>query len=208
MKKIVGALIAVLISSCQIHWERPLYEDYAAWSSVNRDGTWTHAAETAVSATSLADQVPKDVQKFCPGYSELDTDFKIMFWAGLLSAMAKYESNFNPSTKYTERIKDKHGNSVVSRGLLQISIESANLNYSCKISKAKDLHDPATNLSCGARILSTWVELDGVVAYTDSGINGGARYWSVLRPVSDTLPKISAITRKFSFCGISVASHR
>ena len=203
MKGIALVLALVLISSCQIKRDRQIQDDYAAWSAVNTDRTWTRAAETAVSATTLTDQVPKDIQKFCPEYSALDTKFRTMFWAGLLSAMAKYESNFKPETAYTEKFRDHAGNNVVSRGLLQISIESANQKqYSCLISNSEDLHDPAINLSCGARILSRWIEADGVVAYSNGGNRGGARYWSVLRPALDILPKISAMTRELSFCSV------
>ena len=179
-------------------------KDYALWSEANQDGSWTQMAQQAVAATTLAGQNPKDIDKFCPKYSKLNKTFKNKFWVGLLSAMAKYESNFNPQTKYTEKFKDKTGKKVISRGLLQISIESANQKrYDCKIKAAKDLHGPATNLLCGAKILSSWVESDGVVAYHKAKNKGGARYWSVLRTSNPALKKISTMTRGLNFCGIS-----
>ena len=191
----------MILASCHISREQPPADDYAAWSATNRDGTWTRAAENAVAATSLPDQVPRDIRKFCARYSELRSDSRIMFWAGLLSAMAKYESSFNPETAFTETLRDSHGNNVISRGLLQISIESANQDrYACKAAAAKDLHDPVINLSCGAQILAAWVEADGAVTSTDGDIVGGARYWSVLRAPNPSLEKISAITRDFPFC--------
>ena len=203
VNRIVIALAIILLASCQISRRPPPIGDYAAWSATNRDGTWTQAAENAVSATSLSGQVPNDIQQFCPRYSSLLADSRVMFWAGLLSAMAKFESNFNPETAFTENLKDRNGQNVVSRGLLQISVESANQRrYGCKIVAAKNLHDPATNLACGARILSTWVEIDGVVAYANGVTAGGARYWSVLRTSSHSLDEIKAITRGFGFCAV------
>lgn len=203
MKRLVCILLIVLVSSCQVGQERPPGADYAAWSEASSDGSWTRVAESAVAATSLASQMPKDINKFCPAYSGLNGESRVMFWVGLLSAIAKYESNFTPGLKYTERLLDTNGNQVISRGLLQLSVESANQKrYACAPLAAEDLHDPATNLTCGARILSNWVEADGVVAHLDEEDVGGARYWSALRPSNDTLANISAITRGFGFCGV------
>ena len=200
---ITGALLVTLLASCEIVREQPPSEDYAAWSFVNRDGSWTQVTERAVAATSLSDQSPKDIQTFCPRYPTLEPDFRVMFWAGLLSAMAKFESNFNPETIFVEELRDGNGDRVISRGLLQLSIESAKQRrYGCKIAAAKDLHDPALNLSCGARILATWVEADGAVASVNGETTGGARYWSVLRASSRNREKVGAITRQFSFCAV------
>ena len=195
-------LILLFLNSCQFGGERPLSGNYAAWSTADQGGLWTRTAERAVSTTSLADQSPSDIQMFCPRYTALEADTRVRFWVTLLSAMAKYESNFDPGTAFTETLKDSAGNRVVSRGLLQLSIESANQKrYGCSIRHAQDLHDPAINLSCGARILSTWVEADGVVAYAGGGIGGGARYWSVLRPSNPDRERIRAITRGLGVCG-------
>ncbi len=201
MHRIAYALLAMLLVSCQTGREHSPGDDYAVWSAANTDGTWTRSAETAVRNTSLPRQVPKDIAAFCPRYPSLDSESRVMFWAGLLSAMAKFESNFNPETKFTEELRDSHKNRVVSRGLLQISIESANqARYACGIVAAKDLHDPAINLSCAARILSTWVELDDVVAATGRENTGGARYWSVLRHSNGRAARVRALTKELSFC--------
>ncbi len=201
VNRIIGAMLVMLLASCQIGREQAPPENYAAWSHVNGGGTWTQVTESAVAATSLSDQLPEDIQTFCPRYPTLGPDFRVMFWAGLLSAMAKFESNFNPETVFMEELRDGNGDRVISRGLLQLSVESAKQRrYGCKIVTAKDLHDPAVNLSCAARILATWVEADGAVASVNGETTGGARYWSVLRASSRNLEEIGAITRKFSFC--------
>ncbi len=176
--------------------------DYAAWRKVNKDGSWTAAAERAVQGTSLATLVPKDVQTFCPAYAGLDAAQRTRFWAGLLSAMARPESNFKPNTVYVEPdIRDADRQSVMSRGLLQISIESANQKaYSCAIKKAEDLHKVDVNLNCAARIMRYLVEKDGVVAAAAKPAVGGARYWSVLRAWRGHIDEIGGFTRGLDVC--------
>ncbi len=192
--------------------------DYAAWSDTNKDGSWTKAAEYAVAKSPLPRQVPKDIYYFCPTYAKLNQKERKKFWVGLLSAMAKPESNFRPQSYYTEKFTDAKGRRVVSRGLLQISIESANQQrYNCDIPTATLLHDPKVNLSCGVKILSKWVQSDGVIAKAQYAKKvpmpraqqqaskptnhfGGSRYWSTLREQHGHLPKIAEFTRTLPFC--------
>ena len=99
----------------------------------------------------------------------------------LFSALAKFESAYKPETFYKENFKDAKGNFVISRGLLQISQESAN-SYGCNITDAKQLHDPETNLRCGVRILNKWVGMDKKIEGGTTGKwFGASRYWSVFR---------------------------
>lgn len=177
--------------------------DYAAWSASNRDGSWTRTTESAVAQSGLVNMVPKDVQYFCPAYPGLNKSERQKFWVGLLSAMAKPESNFKPQRFYREKFRDSQGKSVVSRGLLQISIESANQKrYGCDIPYATKLHDPAVNLSCGVKILSKWVSTDGIIAKHNKprAHKGASRYWSTLRPQHGHLRAIADFTRNLSFC--------
>ena len=177
--------------------------DFAAWAKKNPDGSWTKTALEAVSTSLLASSIPDDIQRFCPAYQTLDTDKRNMFWVGLLSAMARPESNFKPATKFTESFSDSSGRKVISRGLLQISIESANQSrYGCNIKKAEDLHIPAVNLACSVKILSAWVRSDNVIATykIDSENRGGGRYWSVLRESQGHLPELAGFTSRLSFC--------
>lgn len=177
--------------------------DYAAWSDYNSDGSWTRATETAVSQSGLVKTVPADIREFCPRYQQLSTKERRKFWVGLLSAMAKPESGFKPEITYQERFKDGKGKRVISRGLLQISIESANQKrYDCDIPHAGLLHDPIINLSCGVKILAKWVKEDGVIASkTTSGTHkGGGRYWSTLRQQTGHLESIRNFTRDLAIC--------
>jgi hypothetical protein len=144
--------------------------------------------------------VPEDATTFCPKYTKLSSSQRKEFWAFLISAMTKYESSFKPETQYKEAFKDSKGNNVISRGLLQISIESAN-GYGCGFKTVSELHDPYANLSCGIRILNRWMSRDKRIAgKVDGGWRGGARYWSVLRSTNKPYSSIVAMTRKMSIC--------
>jgi len=205
MRKVFAAIVLpivlLLVTSCHVNSGKTPHADYAAWSQSNTDRSWTNAAERAVRETSLTRLIPHDIGRFCPTYSSGSAADRVEFWVGLLSAMAMFESDFDPATAFTERMQDRQGADVVSRGLLQISIESANQRrYAYNIGSADSLPDPATNIACGARILSSWVSKDGVVAYGEERNLGGARYWSVLRQTQSALPKIGALTRRLRAC--------
>lgn len=129
---------------------------------------------------------PSDAKTFCPSYSRLTYSQKKQYWTFMLSAMARFESNFNPETSFRESFRDGSGKRVVSRGLLQISMVSGN-DYGCGFRAEKDVHDPYQNLSCGIRILNRWMVYDKRIAGKVSDIwRGGARYWSVLREGNKT----------------------
>ena len=201
MRRLIALLVLTALTACQVGGDQRPQADYASWSVVNRDGSWTAAAEAAVRGTSLPAASPADIRSYCPGYPGLGKENRVKFWVGLLAEMAEYESDLNPQTEFKETLRDSQGNYVVSRGLLQISIESANQKrYSCGISAEQDLHDPATNIQCGAKILSSWVSTDGVVASNDGSNLGGARYWSVLRSKNSSAADIRKNTSKLRFC--------
>lgn len=123
---------------------------------------------------------PDDIDLFCPNYNNLNREGKSMFWIQLIASMTEFESGFRPETSFTESFRDSQGDLIVSRGLLQISIESAR-GYDCDLRNAQDLHDAQRNLECGIRIMNRWVMRDGRIAGNINGWKGGARYWSVLR---------------------------
>lgn len=119
---------------------------------------------------------PVDFKEFCSN-PRVDP---ISFYVMVISAMSRFESGFKPATSYTEGFKDAKGKLVISRGLLQLSQESAN-GYGCNITDAKQLHDPETNLRCTVRILNRWVARDKRLGGIDRTNGGAARYWSVMR---------------------------
>jgi len=124
---------------------------------------------------------PKDVAAYCANYENLSLADRKNVWVYFLSAMTELESSHKPETRFTEAFDDAQGNKVISRGLLQLSIESGN-GYGCGLKNAEELHDPLVNLNCGLRILNRWIGRDGVISGKEgTAWRGGARYWAVLR---------------------------
>lgn len=174
------------------------------WESANSDGVnWTAHVMSKLDTlgVDMVDSLPADFKTFCPKYDKLTYTQKKEFFTYLMSAMTKYESTFDPTEFYREAFNDSSGNPVISRGLLQISIESAN-SYGCGFTNAQQLHDPYLNLNCGMRILNRWIgQRDFRIAgKVNDGWKGGARYWSVLRTTSGSYAKIVALTNSTSLC--------
>lgn len=142
---------------------------------------------------NLLNKVPADAEKFYPGFSRLDHEGRKAFWLMFISSLIQYESNYDPATTYQESFKDNAGANVISRGLLQISVESGNGSYyRCGVTTTS-LHDPVTNLRCGVKIMNYWMGRDGVIT-SKSGDTwlGIARYWGPMRKDE----KVSAIALK------------
>lgn len=159
----------------------------ARWEASQRDGAkWSQYVfqQVPVLGKDLLARAPADIASFCPGYSDLNTADKKNFWVYFLSAMTQLESGHRPEVSFQEAFNDSQGNPVISRGLLQISIESGNA-YGCGFRNEQEVHDPYKNLDCGLRILNRWIGRDGVISGGGSGAwRGGARYWAVLRKES------------------------
>jgi hypothetical protein len=188
----------------------------ALWDTANINGKyWTTYVQNAVQTYApVLMNGATDVTSFCPAYKSLSTLNKLNFWSQLIAAMAKYESGFNPVSRYTESTMGTDpvtGKQIVSEGLLQLSYQDER-NYSgvlpagvCDFNYAKDkllsstdirrtILDPKTNLTCGVFILGRQVTRYGKI-----GITSGA-YWSVLRPSGSTLAKIKALTNATPIC--------
>jgi uncharacterized protein YraI len=171
------------------------------WDGKHADASrWSQYTADAIAqyGSAMRTKRPSDVASFCPNYANLDEKGRTQFWVGLVAAIARYESNYNPNTRYQENFKDSSGTAVVSRGLLQLSAESAR-NYGCSVSSGAALHDAKVNLTCGVRIINHWLAQDGVISAQTSDWRGAARYWAVLRK-SSTLGPIRAMTRGLSVC--------
>lgn len=109
--------------------------------------------------------------------------------AQAVSILSKYESSFKTGEQFTESFNDSKGNPVISRGLLQLSFESANQKaYSCGLKTPEDLHDAKINLSCGVKIVNYWLNKDHV--FFGEQKLGLGRYWSVGRNTSKSNIKI------------------
>ena len=202
-------VITLLVAGCYSNVNRlpPAGETAAAqWRwfdpSVNYDLLATLALESA--GSDLHRRLPTDVTAYCSAYPRLSMDQRRRFWRDLLAAIAWHESGHDTDLTYRERFTDNSGQRVVSRGLLQLSIESSRA-YDCPLDEAEQLHDPARNIDCAVRILDKWVGQDGVISRDGGGQPrqwlGGARYWSVLRR-STTRAAIQALMQQRPYCGI------
>jgi len=102
--------------------------------------------------------------------------------------MAKWESNWKPTTTYTEAFTDAKGRRVVSTGLFQISVESMG-GIGCKVTQA-ELLTPERNIQCAVKAFAHYVRKDSRIAGLGPGQwRGGARYWAVLRGSNDYTDK-------------------
>lgn len=148
-----------------------------AWGTSRQD--WTDHLVKEIKASNLKPSVKYPCKK---------VDQATCF-AHLVSIMAKFESGFKPEVEYKESFNDSKGNPVISRGLLQMSIESANQKaYGCGIKKEKDLHDPFVNLSCAVKIIAYQANRGGALMAEPK--IGCAAYYSVCRASSKSNKKI------------------
>jgi hypothetical protein len=150
---------------------------------------WTAASLTALQTYGavLPQSVPADIDTFCPGYRDASLEERRLFWTGLLSALAKHESTWNP------KVAGGGGRWI---GLLQISPGTARA-YGCKAQDPAALKDGAANLSCAIRIISRTVPRDGVVGA--SGRGGVAADWGPFTS-SEKRADIVAWTSKQTYC--------
>lgn len=197
----LSALLGCQSTNKNLIEDPPSKRPRMAWDGKHEEaGLWTEYAIQAVAETKLATAAPKDFSNWCPSYNVLSVEQKNIVFALLLSRMAQFESGFRPDTTFTEGFNDSKGKPVISRGLLQISIESAN-GYGCGIIDARELHNPKTNLSCGAKIVERWVLRDGVFSgKLGSKWLGVGRYWSVMRSRSGSYKKIQSWLKSHEVC--------
>ncbi len=159
------------------------------WDHRPEADLWTTRALAAVDAPSvnLPDVIPADIATWCPGYAEASQEEREAFWSGLLSALAKHESTWNP------RASGGGGQWI---GLLQIAPGTAR-HYGCEATTTAALKDGASNLSCAVRIAAVQVRRDGMVA--GGGAQGMGRDWAPFRNASKRAD-MSAWTRAQSYC--------
>lgn len=213
MKPSIALLLMLPLMACERGEKSPLPPAAASSSPIAFVADWDDRAEgaqwTAFTRAALATEgralrmiEPTDVAAYCPAYTTLSGEEREAFWLGLLSSMARFESDFRPTTSFQENFNDRTGKSVISRGLLQLSQESANSSlYRCGIEDSEELHDPRTNLNCAVKIMTALVSRDRTIgAQVDGRWRGGSAYWSVLRTTSGSNPKIRAYTNRMEVC--------
>ncbi len=147
---------------------------------------------------------PRDLRFWCPSYRRQSLEGRKAFYLGLISGIARYETDFRAHVKYLE------AGGHYSRGLLQLGQQS--LSYypegtRCDVSgDPRQLHDLQENISCGVMLLDHWIRRDGYIASGgnegegDARYFGAARYWSTLRLDRRGRDDIAAYTRSLPVC--------
>jgi hypothetical protein len=161
------------------------------WDHVPDAQGWTQATMTAVMGYGqpLLSTVPEDIEAFCPGYTEATEQDRAAFWAGLISALAKFESTWNETAS---------GGGGRWIGLLQIDPRTAQ-GYGCAADSAGELKDGEANLACGVRIMASTVPRDNAIATRDSRWRGIAADWAPLQK-AEARDYIADWTRSQDYC--------
>ncbi len=137
-------------------------EPVMRWDHRPEASEWTQAAFAAMDseASGLPDTVPADIDTWCPEYRAAEEAEREAFWAGLLSALARYESTWNPEVV---------GGGGRYFGLVQISPATAQY-YGCEATDGSSLTNGSANISCALQIWAHTVSRDGVVAAGQGGV--------------------------------------
>lgn len=159
------------------------------WDHHPEAADWTESTLVALSSKDalLSQQVPADIETWCPAYPEAPVEARRAFWAGLLSALAKHESTWNPKAS---------GGGGRWIGLMQISPRTAS-HFGCEATSVGALKDGGANLQCAVEIMSEQVAKDGLVA--GGGNRGIGRDWAPLRS-SEKRDDMAAWTRQQPYC--------
>lgn len=157
------------------------------WGQASGSDQWTRATLAALDqeGVTILSRVPGDIDVFCPNYAELNQTGRKAFWAGLLSAVAKHESTYNPKAS---------GGGGKWLGLMQIAPATWR-HYGC----SGEIRNGGDNMTCAVKIMSRQVGRDNAVAHDGKGWRGVARDWAPLRNASKRAD-IAAWTSSQSYC--------
>jgi len=159
------------------------------WDHRGDAALWTRAALAAVEAAGLPTVVPEDIAAWCPAYARNDDRRRAAFWAGVLSAMARYESNHDPQAV---------GGGGLYHGLLQI-LPSTARQYGCAAGTGEALRNATANLECAVLISAENVIRDDAVARDDGRNAGLARDWGPMT-VDARAADMAEWTRAQDYC--------
>jgi len=137
----------------------------------------------------LESLVPRDIARWCPAYESNGPELRRAFWVGMMSALAKHESTYNPRAV---------GGGDLWYGLLQIYPDTAR-RYGCYARTGEALKNPTDNLACAARIMNVTVARDNAIAVHDGRWRGVAADWG---PMSNRrkIPEMANWTAQQSYC--------
>ncbi|MEP2506718.1 MAG: transglycosylase SLT domain-containing protein [Paracoccaceae bacterium] len=143
------------------------------WEHQSESPQWTRSALAAQKTHGIALplSVPSDIADWCPTYEQADMAQRRAFWAGFLSALAKFESTYKPGAV---------GGGGQWFGLLQIQPSTAR-QYGCQAGSGQTLKNGAANVSCAIRIMAVTVPRDDAIAVKDGRWKGVAADWGPMR---------------------------
>ena len=161
------------------------------WDVRPEGSEWTRNTLTALEQHDpmLAANVPADVETWCPGYATASIEDRRAFWAGLMSAVARYESTWNPQAS---------GGGGRYIGIMQISPVSADY-HQCEADTVSELKDGSENLECAAQMMAKAVARDGMVV--GGGNRGIGRDWMPFRD-GEKRAAMAAWTRAQPYCAV------
>ncbi|SEW20686.1 Transglycosylase SLT domain-containing protein [Cognatiyoonia koreensis] len=161
------------------------------WEHQPGNSVWTRAAMSAVGAhgEGLDSIIPTDIDTWCPAYKQNSAELRRAFWVGMMSALAKHESTYNPRAV---------GGGNLWYGLLQIYPDTAR-RYGCRATTGEQLKNPTENLSCAARIMNVTVARDNAIALFNGRWRGVAADWGPMSNRSK-IPEMANWTRNQSYC--------
>lgn len=187
-----------------------------AWESSRREGRkWSWHVHDEIKGRWRADFLSgtDDVTTFCPRYNDLSEDQKLGFWMHLVAAITRFESSYNPMTRYREKTMGKDpvtGEQVHSEGLMQLSYQDSLWAKHCEFDWNKDralgvedprrtIFDPKINLSCGIGILARQIRNKKKIMLP---VKQGC-YWVVLAPGTrySKIKEIATMTAAWPPCG-------
>ncbi|MDO5528598.1 MAG: transglycosylase SLT domain-containing protein [Paracoccus sp. (in: a-proteobacteria)] len=157
------------------------------WDSRRGSDAWTEATLRALDAhgATIISRVPSDIATYCPGYASQPLEGRRAFWAGLMSAVARHESTYNPAAR---------GGGGKWLGLMQIAPATWR-HYGC----SGEIMNGADNMSCAVRIMTRQVGRDNAVVGGRGAWRGVARDWAPFRSASKR-EDIAGWTRQQSYC--------
>jgi hypothetical protein len=194
---IMGGLAALVLAGCMDTAELSMndFQPAMRWDHRQEAPLWTGRTLVAVASedAKLAQDVPADIATWCPGYAKASLSERRLFWVGLLSALAKHESTWNP------RASGGGGRWI---GLTQIAPSTAR-QYGCSARSSAALKDGAANLACAVEIMADNVAADGMVSGS-RGTRGLGRDWAPFRKASKRADMAKWVSQQ-SYCRVDTA---
>ncbi len=186
---LLGLVLALPISCSEAGSPKPDTLPVMRWDFRPEAEIWTQKTLLAVAENDpqLTMTVPSDIDTWCPGYPEASVEERRAFWSGILSALAKHESTWNPLAS---------GGGGRWIGLTQIAPGTARA-HGCDATSTGALKDGGANLTCAVEIVAKQVSRDQMVA--GNGRFGLGRDWAPFRNANKRAD-MAAWTRVQPYC--------